>query len=78
MWMAEVLIVVDRRNADRNALADIAAAVADAGGYLLDTDESNHVLTANVPASAIPDIAAMEGVAYVRPVLNYFRTAAAG
>ena len=48
MWMSEVIIVVDPRNADRNSLNEIAAALVDAGGCVLEIDEGRGVLTVTV------------------------------
>lgn len=75
MWMSEVIIVVDPRNADRNSLNEIAAALVDAGGCVLEIDETRGVLTVTVAAGLLAMVRAMEGVAYVRPTMTYYRAA---
>ena len=72
--MSTLLIMVNQDNVDRNGLMDIAAAVAEAGGRVLEVDESRFSIEANVATQELPTISAMEGVAYVRSVFNYFRT----
>jgi len=71
MWISNVLIVVNRNNADRNGLLDIAAAVADTGTSVLNVDENCFVIEAAAPSAAVPIIQAMEGVTYVRCVFSY-------
>lgn len=71
MWMCDVLIMVNRNNADRNGLHDIAAAVADTGTRIIDVDEANFAIEATAPATTLPIISAMEGVSYVRCVFTY-------
>jgi hypothetical protein len=70
--MSNVLIVVNSRNPDMNNLSDLAAAVADAGGTVVEIDEPNGVIEANVPTELLPVVAAMEGISYVRSVFSYF------
>jgi hypothetical protein len=72
MWMSNILIVVDRRNADPNSLNDIAAAVREAGATVVAVDEPRHVIEAAIPTRELPTVSAMDGVAYVRCVFNYF------
>jgi len=74
MWMSTLLIMVNQDNIDRNGLMDIASAVEAAGGRVIDVDESRFAIEANVATQELPTISAMEGVAYVRSVFNYFRT----
>jgi hypothetical protein len=69
--MSNVLIMVNRNNADRNELGDIAAAVTDTGASVIAVDENLFAIEATAPAEAVPVIGAMEGVAYVRCVFNY-------
>ncbi len=71
MWMCEVCIVVDRKNADGNTLADLVAALQHAGVSVESIDEERHVVYAQVAASDLPTIRLMEGVAYVRVVYHY-------
>ena len=71
MWMSNVLIVVDGRNADHNSVREIAAAVAEAGATIVGVDEQSCVIEAALPAHELPTITAMEGVSYVRCVFNY-------
>jgi hypothetical protein len=71
MWISNVLIVVNRNNADRNGLLDIAAAVADTGTSVVHVDEENFVIEAAAPTGVVPTIQAMEGVSYVRCVFSY-------
>jgi seryl-tRNA(Sec) selenium transferase len=71
MWMSNVLIVINRNNADRNSLADLSAAVVETGGHCLNVDAENWVIEAAVPSHEVPTIAAMDGVAYVRGVFTY-------
>jgi len=71
MWMCDVLIMVNRNNADRNELHDIAAAVADTGTRIIDVDEASFAIEATAPATTLPIISAMEGVSYVRCVFTY-------
>jgi hypothetical protein len=71
MWISNVLIVVNRNNADRNGLLDIAAAVADTGTSVVHVDEETFVIEAAAPSSVVPTIQAMEGVSYVRCVFSY-------
>jgi hypothetical protein len=71
MWISNVLIVVNRNNADRNGLLDIAAAVADTGTDVVNVDEDCFVIEAAAPSAVVPIIQAMEGVTYVRCVFSY-------
>jgi len=71
MWMSNVLIVVNRNNADRNGLLDIAAAVADTGTSVLNVDEESFIIEAAAPSEVVGIIQAMEGVSYVRCVFSY-------
>lgn len=69
--MSNVLIVVDRNNADRNGVADIASALAEAGAVVLGVDEHRWMIEATLPSHEIPTVSAMEGVCYVRSVFTY-------
>jgi len=71
MWFSNILILVDRNNADRNGLLDIAAAVTDTGTNVINVDEDHYAIEAAAPAEAVATIAAMEGVSYVRCVFSY-------
>jgi hypothetical protein len=71
MWISNVLIVVNRNNADRNGLLDIAAAVMDTGTSVVHVDEDRFVIEAAAPSEVVPTIQAMEGVSYVRCVFSY-------
>ncbi len=71
MWISNVLIVVNRNNADRNGLLDIAAAVSDTGTSVIHVDEDHFVIEAAAPSAVVPIIMAMEGVTYVRSVFSY-------
>jgi hypothetical protein len=71
MWMSNILILVNRNNADRNGLHDIAAAVADTGTDIINIDEERFAIEAAAPAGVVPIIHAMEGVSYVRCVFSY-------
>ena len=71
MWMSECIVVVDRNNADANTVADIAAALTQIGAVAF-VNEGQYVIGASVPAHELPLIHAMDGVAYVRCVFNYF------
>jgi len=72
MWMSNVVIVVNSKNADRNSLEDLADAVRQTGATAVMIDEQNRTIEAAVPADELPTVAAMEGVSYVRPVFNYY------
>jgi hypothetical protein len=69
--MSNLLIVVDRNNADRNCIADLAAAVLETGAHCVNVDEANGVIEAAVPAHEVPTVVAMDGVSYVRNVFIY-------
>ena len=71
MLMSNALVVIDPRNPDRNTLNEIADAVTDAGGTVLETNPDAHVIEVLIPMREIPTVAAMEGVAYVRQVFTY-------
>jgi seryl-tRNA(Sec) selenium transferase len=73
MWMSNVLIVVDRNNPDRNSLTDLAAAVGETGANIINIDEENLVIEADLPTHEVVVVAAMDGVAYVRSVFSYFK-----
>lgn len=73
MWMSNVLIVVDQNNFDHNSLADLTAAVTEAGGKDIIIDDINHVIEAVVASQDVSTIAAMDGVSYVRNVFTYFK-----
>lgn len=51
MWMSNVFIVVDRNNADRNSMEEIAAAVACAGANIVGIDVQTHLIEATVPCA---------------------------
>ena len=72
MWMCNAYIVVNQKNADRNSVNEIAAALFEAGAIMLSVDESSATIEATVPAAELPIIRSMEGVAYVRSAFNYF------
>jgi hypothetical protein len=72
MWMSNVLIVIDRNNADKNSIADIVAALGEIDGQLIGIDEQNHVIEAAVPAHELATVKAIDGVCYVRSVFSYF------
>lgn len=69
--MSNVLIVVDRNNADRNGVADIALALVETGAVVLGVDEQRWLIEATLPAHEVPTVAAMEGVSYIRSVFTY-------
>jgi hypothetical protein len=73
MWMSNVLIVVDRNNPDHNSITDLAAAVKESGACIIDVDEHNLVIEADMPTHEVVVVAAMDGVAYVRSVFSYFK-----
>jgi seryl-tRNA(Sec) selenium transferase len=73
MWMSNVLIVVDRNNPDRNSITDLASAVKEAGASIIEVDEHNLVIEADMPTHEVVVVAAMDGVAYVRSVFSYFK-----
>ena len=72
MWMSDILILVNRDNADRNSLLDIAAAVADTGASVVNVDDEHFTIEAAAPADVVPVINAMEGVTYVRCIFSYY------
>ena len=72
MWMSNIFILIDRNNADKNSIAEIAAALAEIGGEVISVDEQRHVIEAAVPAHELATVKAMDGVCYVRCVFNYF------
>ncbi len=78
MWMSNLYVVVDPRNADRNSLNDIASAISETGATVLAIDEQNHVIEAIAPTDAIATIRQMDGVSYVRGSFSYFKEAAQG
>ena len=71
--MSTILIVVDRNNVDRNIIADLAAAVTETGATVVNVDEHNLVIEADLPTHEVVTVAAMDGVAYVRNVFSYFK-----
>jgi hypothetical protein len=73
MWMSNVLIVIDRNNPDHNSITDLAAAVKEAGAEIVNVDEHNLVIEADMPTHEVVVVAAMDGVAYVRNVFSYFK-----
>ncbi len=73
MWMSNILIVVDRNNPDHNSITDLAAAVKEAGANVINVDEENLVIEADMPTHEVVVAAAMDGVAYVRSVFSYFK-----
>ena len=73
MWMSNVLIVIDRNNPDHNSITDLAAAVKEAGAEIVNIDEHNLVIEADMPTHEVVVCAAMDGVAYVRNVFSYFK-----
>jgi seryl-tRNA(Sec) selenium transferase len=73
MWMSNVLIVVDRNNPDHNSLTDLAGAVKETGADVINVDEHNLVIEADLPTHEVVTVAAMDGVAYVRNVFSYFK-----
>jgi hypothetical protein len=73
MWMSNVLIVIDRNNPDRNSLTDLAAAVKETGADVINLDEEQLVIEADMPTHEVVVVAAMDGVAYVRNVFSYFK-----
>lgn len=70
--MSNILILIDRNNADKNGIGDIVAALAEIDGQLIAIDEQKHVIEAAVPAHELATVKAMDGVSYVRCVFNYF------
>jgi hypothetical protein len=73
MWMSNVLIVIDRNNPDRNSITDLAAAVQETGAEVVNVDDHNLVIEADMPTHEVVTVAAMDGVAYVRNVFSYFK-----
>jgi hypothetical protein len=73
MWISNILIVVDRNNPDHNSIADLAAAVKEVGADVINVDEHNLVIEADMPTHEVVVVAAMDGVAYVRNVFSYFK-----
>jgi hypothetical protein len=73
MWMSNILIVVDRNNPDHNSVTDLAAAVKETGADVINVDEHNLVIEADMPTHEVVTVAAMDGVAYVRNVFSYFK-----
>jgi seryl-tRNA(Sec) selenium transferase len=73
MWISNILIVVDRNNPDHNSLADLAEAVKEVGANVINIDEHNLVIEADMPTHEVVIVAAMDGVAYVRNVFSYFK-----
>ena len=75
MWMSEILVVVNSKNVDSNALHEIAGAIEYLGANTVDVDEANATVTATIPSSKVPTIHCIEGVTYVRPTMTYYRKA---
>jgi hypothetical protein len=73
MWMSEILIVVNSKNADKNALHEIAGAVGYLGGSDVAIDDANTTLTATVPCSQVSTVHHIEGVTYIRPTMTWFK-----
>ena len=73
MWMSNVLIVVDRNNPDHNSITDLAEAVKESGAQIMNVDEHNLVIEADMPTHEVVIVAAMDGVSYVRNVFSYFK-----
>jgi seryl-tRNA(Sec) selenium transferase len=73
MWMSNILIVVDRNNVDHNTITDLAAAVKETGADVVNVDEHNLVIEADLPTHEVVTVAAMDGVSYVRNVFSYFK-----
>ena len=69
--MCETCIVIEKRNADGNSLADLVAALKHAGAMIEEIDQERHVIYALVAAGDLATIRLMEGVAYVRVVYHY-------
>jgi hypothetical protein len=75
MWMSEILVVVNSKNVDANALHEIAGAIEYLGANHVEVDENALTVTATVPSSKVPTINFIEGVTYVRPTLTWYRKA---
>lgn len=75
MWMSEILVVVNSKNVDSNALHEIAGAIEYLGASSVEIDDNAATLTATVPSSHVPTIHLIEGVTYVRPTLTWYRKA---
>jgi hypothetical protein len=73
MQMCNALIVIDPHHPDRNTVREIADAVKDAGGEVLEIEPDRQVIEVLIPTKEIPIVAAMGGVSYIRPVLTYER-----
>lgn len=73
MQMSNALVVIDPKHPDQNTLNEIVDAVQDAGGKVLEIEPDRLVIEVLIPTQEIPIVAAMGGVAYVRPVFTYER-----
>ena len=79
MWMSNVLIVVDRNNADRNSLTDLAAAVKETGADVIGMDEENLVIAADMhgPAGEAANTATVDHLQRAIEATPPFRTTSA-
>jgi hypothetical protein len=71
MWMSDVMIVVDPKNADRNGVSEIVEAVKNVGANVIGVNDTCSMIEATLPAHEVPIVAHMEGVSYVRSVFTY-------
>jgi hypothetical protein len=74
MWISEILVLVNTKNADGNSLDDLATAMNDVGGAGVEVDQEQNTISAILPSSTVPTVALMEGVTYVRPIMTYFKS----
>lgn len=72
MWMSNIFVVIDPRNADSNSLEELRSAICDLGATVVEVDAHRHVIEATLPASEVLTVVAMEGVSYVRNFFTYF------
>jgi hypothetical protein len=75
MWISEVLLVIDPRNADKNTATDIAAALSSAGAHDVEVGDGGSTVSVTMPTSELSLLQHIDGVSYVRPVHHYFATA---
>lgn len=70
MFMSHIFVVASSKNADKNTIADIAAAILLCNATDLEVSD-NGIIQATVPSEEIIDISHMEGVSYVRSDMNF-------
>lgn len=69
--MLDALLITDSHTPDHNSFTEMVDALRSCGAEICDTEPDKGVVEVCVDAREIEEIKRMEGITYIRPVIQY-------